>query len=271
MVDPRPSTVHNHRVPARPQSHDVEQLLRATFEEYAARRAAYYDDPALLDKLLDKNLLLFAFRGVRTSTAFVDQALPAHEASSEETMMGNAWQSAISTISPHVVGGGDLRMERDGYLWIIQLKMSPKQNSAAKAQDLRLLRDKVLNERDHHPGRRGVKPMLAFLTGPSQDRWVTHRERSRANADIHGFGYQVMAGRAFLEWVGAEHDPAALVNHLAVSAARVAAARGRTIDRLKSELGDRLRQHGLPDTIESLMRLQELPSRGRIRDAKRQT
>lgn len=233
----------------------IEQLLRGTFEDFVARRVAYYDDPRLLSKLLDRNLLLFALRGIRDVSEFVEAALAAHEAASEETMLGNVWQAAIAEVAPHVVGGGDLRMERDGELWIVQLKMSPKQNSSATAQDIRILRNKILSERDHHPGRRGVKAMMAFLTGDSQSHWMTHRSRSPANADIDGFQYQVMAGEAFFDWIGVKHDPIGLLRELQAMPERVRQAREDGAARLKAEIGALLADQGRPDSMLSIMEL----------------
>ena len=244
-------------MPSAPEPDRIEQLLRGTFEDFVARRIAYYDDPRLLPKLLDRNLLLFALRGTRDVSEFVDAALAAHEAASEETMLGNAWQAAIAEIVPHAVGGGDLRMERDGELWIVQLKMSPKQNSSAMAQDIRILRNKVLSERDHHPGRHGVKAMVAFLTGDSQSRWVTHRSRSPANADIDGFQYQVMAGEAFFSWIGVKHDPIGLLRELHTMPELVRQARAKGTARLKDELGALLADQGRPDSMLSIMELAE--------------
>jgi hypothetical protein len=244
---------------------EVDQLLRATFEEYAERRVAYYSDSSLLRKLLDRNVLLYAMRGVTSAREFVELALTAHETASEETMIGNAWQSAIARLSPHTVGGGDLRTERDGELWIVQLKMSPKQNAGAKAQDLRLLRNKLLTERDHHPGRKSVKAMMGFLTGKPRSQWVTNTNKSTANSDIYGFQYQVMVGRPFLEWVGAEYDPGLMLRSLNSVPARVRAARNMAIERLNAELRDRLEARSLDTSVESVVALQQQPFRDRQR------
>jgi hypothetical protein len=235
-------------------SDEVAELLRGAFVGYAHRRLAFYENPRLLSKVLDRNLVPFALRGVAGVDEFVEQVLAAYEAGSEETMLGNAWQAAIATL-PHTVGGGDLRTERDGDLWIVQLKTSPKQNSSAHAQDLRMLRTKLLGERDHQPGRRSVKAMMAYLTGPSEFRWVTHKERSAANQDIDGFQYQRAVGQAFLSWIGISKPLAELAMQLGGPPAQIRSARQSALVRLKRELRARLRDEGLDDDMDSIMRL----------------
>jgi hypothetical protein len=235
-------------------SDDLVQLLRIAFDDYAHKRLDFYENPRLLAKLLDRNLVPFALRGVRDADEFVGQVLPAFEAGSEETMLGNAWQAALAKL-PHTVGGGDLRTEREGELWIVQLKTSPKQNSSAHAQDLRLLRTKLLAERDHQPGRRSVKAMMAYLVGPREFRWITHKERSLANADIDGFQYQRAVGEAFLEWIGISKQLAQLAVQVDDRPAQIRLAREKALERLKTELGQRLAAAGLPPTMDSIMSL----------------
>jgi hypothetical protein len=240
---------------------EAERLLRLAFEEYAAWRVDWYQHPGLLRKLLARDLFPFVLRGTKDAFEFLEQSFFAHEAGSEETMIGNAWQAAITRISPNTVGGGDLRTERDGDLWIIQVKMSPKQNSSARAQDLRLLQNKLQRETDHQPGRKSVKAMMAYLSGEPRSQWVFHRDRSKsgANRDIDGFQYQLMVGSAFFRWLGVDYQISTLLTELRLVGANVRQAREASLKRLEAELGNRLREEQLDSSMESLMALQERP------------
>ena len=65
--------------------------------EFSAKRAAYYRDSSKINlrKLLGKDVIMFAARGVATAEEFVLEAFRACESSSEETVMGNLWQALI--------------------------------------------------------------------------------------------------------------------------------------------------------------------------------
>jgi len=244
---------------------EIQPVILATFRDYTGRRLAFYRDPEKsLSAILRKDVLLYALRGVRSSDEFVEHAFSAYESSSEETMWGNAWQEAIAKVAPNTVGGGDLRAERDGILWIIQLKLGP-QNASSQAQDIRVLQTKTRNEIDHHPGRRGVKAMYAIVRGAPRDDWKHFRSKSPANADIVGFQYQLMVGLPFLKWVSADFDPAALVEGLADSTSLIASARLQCIAALKSRLAATLRANSLGEDMASVMTLAALPTPAGVR------
>ena len=234
----------------------IQPVIVATFEAYVARRLAFYNNPRkVLNALLKKDALLYALRGIRNSDEFVEHAFPAYESSSEETVWGNAWQEAVAKVAPNTVGGGDLRTERDGILWIIQLKMGA-QNAGAEAQDIRVLQSKTRNEeREHHPGRKGVKAMYAIVRGSPRDKWKHYRARSAANADIDGFQYQLMVGIPFLEWISAEFDQSGLIRALGHLTEEVPPARSECIVQLKEMLRKRLSAAGLGDDLESVLSL----------------
>jgi hypothetical protein len=226
---------------------EVPLLLVRAFEQYVERRLAWYKSPkTVLRGILRKDGLPFALRGIQTADEFAEQAFYAHEASSEETMMGNAWQAALAAISPNSVGGGDLRTERDGTLWIIQVKLSRGQNAGAEAQDLRMLKTKLSHEiGDHHPGRKSVKAMLGFVLGPSMDQWRTYRSKSAANKDIDMFQYQYVAGRDFLRWCSAEFSHAALLASLSPMTSQMQQARDGCLRAVQSLLREKLAGAGL--------------------------
>ena len=237
----------------------VPPIIESTFTAYARSREQFYSQPeASLKHLLTKDVLLYAMRGAATADHFVDAAFPAFEAASEETVWGNTWQEAIAKIAPNTVGGGDLRTERDGELWIIQLKLG-RQNANTVAQDVRILRNKVLSERDHHPGRKSVKAMYATIRGAPTDYWTYFQGSSGANEDIHGFGYQVKTGVAFLRWISAEFDQGALLRNLDGVIGTLPGARMECIHRLKLLLDERLEAAGLPHDMAGVIALSEMP------------
>jgi hypothetical protein len=243
--------------PGDPATAPVAPLVLESFRGYLNRRLAHYERPPaqVLRTLLDKDALLYAFRGVATADEFVEQAFAAHESSSEETMWGHAWQAAIASVAPNTVGGGDLRTERDGTLWIIQLKTGTEQNSAAEAQDLRLLKTKVRQETDHHPGRKNVKAMYAIIRGKARAEWRHYKATNPANADIDGFQYEYRVGADFLTWASAAITPAAMIEPFSVEIARVKTARQRCVEDAQRLLRQRLQDQGLPHDITGVLRL----------------
>lgn len=235
---------------------EVPDLLVRSFEHYLRRRLEWYRAPkTVLRGLLRKDGLSFALRGIQTADEFAEQAFFAHEASSEETMMGNAWQATLAAISPNSVGGGDLRTERDGTLWIIQVKLSRGQNASAEAQDLRMLKTKIIAETDHHPGRKNVKAMLGFVRGPSVDEWRTYRSKSAANRDIDMFQYQYKAGTEFLEWCSAGFAHASLIASLQPLTSQMQEARTACISAVRVLLRESLTDAGLGLSMTDVLQL----------------
>lgn len=246
-----------HHAPMEPESPErVPALLITAFEAYLDRRLNWYSKPeSVLRGILKKDSLPFLFRGIQTADDFAEQAFFAHEASSEETMLGNAWQSALAAIAPNSVGGGDLRTERDGVLWIVQVKLSRGQNAGAEAQDLRMLKTKLARETDHHPGRRNRKAMLGFVRGPARSDWVTYRANSPANADIDMFQYHYMAGRDFLQWCSADFERSALLTALAPAIEQIKIARVECLARVQELLRNALAARGLGTTAQDILDL----------------
>ena len=118
--------------------------------EFSAKRAAYYRDSSKINlkKLLGKDVIMFAARGVATAEEFVLEAFRACESSSEETVMGNLWQALIAAISSDTLDTGDMMTVRDGALYVCELKSQVNTtNSASFPQELRELKDKCETQR----------------------------------------------------------------------------------------------------------------------------
>lgn len=239
-------------------------LMIAAFEDYVRQRLAYYEDrKGLLNDLLKKDATMLALRGVRTLPGFVEAAFAAHESSSEETMMGNAWQDAIARASPNAIGGGDLQVEREGLLWIVQVKSGTNtHNYGSEAQDLRVLRRKVERaSRDHHPGRRGVRPMVGIVKGDRLDKEEIYH--SEDDKDVDGFSYRRMVGQDFREWISADIAPRDLIGALGDYREALVAARSARLESLTAELIERLDARGLAHDIYGIIELKQVEEEAR--------
>jgi hypothetical protein len=233
----------------------AKERIADALERYVVQREQYYADPRLLDKLLKKDALLWVLRGARTIDDWTLLALSAHESSSEETVWGNTWQHILTSLAVNAVGAGDLLVDRDGVLWVIELKSQTNTlNSASRAQTLKVLKAKVeQHDRVRTPGRRGVKAMIGVIRGPDEDRWINHRARSREDADIDGYGYQLMVGATFREWLTGFANPVELLDEQGLLD-RIPLARAACLARLNIEVRERLSAEGLPEDVWGIFR-----------------
>ncbi len=234
-------------------SAQAREVVSRVIGDYANRRVAYYSDQNLLKKLLAKDHLLFALKGATTASEWLDLALSAHESSSEETMMGNLWQQILTALSQSV-GAGDLLVEKDDFLWVVEMKSQKTTlNSSSLAQTLRALKHKVLRHaRTRTPGRRGVKAMIGVIRGAAKDEFKTYPASTGENSDISGFQYQYVVGEPFLIWLTGMADPASLIADRLEMGQRIAAARAAGRGRLLDELRQLLSRRGLGDSMASI-------------------
>jgi hypothetical protein len=233
-------------------------FVEAAIGEYVSKRLSYYRErPGLLDDLLKKDTMLWALRGAKDTDDWVGFALAAHESSSEETMMGNAWQHILTTISSSAVGAGDLMVDRDDELWVIEMKSQTNTlNSASRAQTLKTLKRKLLEQASvRAPRRRGVRAMIGVLRGDPVDRTQTYRSTRPEDRDIDGFQYREMVGAPFRAWLTGIANPAALIGQTDTRGQTLAAAREECRSRLTAALRARLAAKGLPDNITSILDL----------------
>lgn len=236
------------------------ELVSRVFAEYAAKRLAYYRDRRdLLTDLLKKNPLLPALRGITTASGWVQEALHAHESSSEETIMGNAWQDILTQLADHAVGAGDLLIERDDRLWVVEIKSQINTlNSSSLPQTLRGLQRKVNEQRRvRTPRSRGVDAMIGVVNGSSLDEFKTFPDTADENRDIANFPYRYMVGAAFKSWLTGMANPDELMESANERSAEIAAAREACLERLRGELSVLLTLRNLPDSIESVMLLRK--------------
>lgn len=227
---------------------------------FARNRRAFYETLPLR-RLLGKDVVMFAARGVRTADEFVEDAFHAVESSSEETVMGNTWQAIVASISDDTLDAGDLMCVRDGTLWCCELKSQENTvNSSSFPQELRQLKDKVEEQRHiSRPTRLPVRAAFCVL----RTRWpldsketYTSGPYDRANRDLDGFTYRRLYGSAFWQWLVGTDGPEGLVTDTTrIDTEDVAEARAACLARLKDEMAQALDTRSLPRTIDGVLEL----------------
>jgi hypothetical protein len=208
---------------------------------------------------------MFALRGLDTPQAFVEAAFAAHESSSEEGVMANTWTDILRRLATlPVVEGGDLLVEKESVLWIVQVKNSETTfTNAARLQTFRELKERVEHHRSFSTtSRRSVEPMIGVLRGKGRDEVKTYEPKSRTrteNREIFGFRYRYVVGSSFWRWLTGRSSVVDLLPNRGPSGAALADARRRCVDRLADALRSELRTSGLPLSMDGVI---ELASRG---------
>lgn len=261
------------KVDGEPQIPDDLKLARrdslVILKEYQERRIWWYDNLKLPD-VLRKDIAMFAARGITTADQFLEESFRAVESSSEETMMGTHWQRILATISKETFDTGDLTTERDGALWVCEVKSQRNTtNSSSFPQELRSLRTRQEEiSRRRRSKNQPVKAAYCVLRddrkrgkGVDENRVFPTDDVLKENADLSGFEYRYITGKQFWGWLtGFESEVALLMplEDLQHDGHWVAVARERSKDRLKQELHLKLAEFGLDNTIDDVVRLRDL-------------
>lgn len=236
---------------------------------YQERRIWWYETLKLFD-VLQKDIAMFAARGVATADQFLEEAFKAKESSSEETMMGTHWQQILATISKETFDTGDLTTERDGAIWVCEVKSQTNTtNSSSFPQELRSLRTRQQEiSRRKRSKNQQVKAAYCVLRdgrnkgkGVDENRVFPSDDVLKENVDLAGFEYRYISGKQFWGWLtGFESEVALLMplGNLHSGGHKVAVARGEAIDRLKRELHLKLAEFGLDNTIDDVVKLRDL-------------
>ncbi len=255
--------------------------------EFAQKRIAWYGDASKVNlrKLLAKDVIMFAARGVASADEFVAEAFRACESSSEETVIGNTWQAVIAAISSDTLDTGDMMTVRDGALWVCELKSQANTvNSSSFPQELRELKDKcAAQERFRRASGQPVRPAFCVLRNPRPvDEVRVYRADPRdlpnrdidgfeyrylagdafwPNRDIDGFEYRYLAGDAFWLWLTGFDSVEGLVADVDLIANEgVVEARAACLERLRAEMREALAAHGLGETMNDVLKLKKLLS-----------
>ncbi len=233
-------------------------------------RIDYYtkrDKWITLDDILSKDILMFAARGVWTSEDFVREAFHAKESSSEETVMGNTWQAFIGEMADNAIDTGDLTAERDGAIWLCELKSQKNTvNSASFPQEIRDLKRKVeIQNRYRRARKQPIRAAYCILrSNKSVDEMRVYHPTDdiSANRDIDGFEYRWLEGKAFWLWLADVDEPAGLIEDASpIKVHNIVELRERSIQRVTKDMNDALDEHGLSHDINGILELKRIRSR----------
>lgn len=230
---------------------------------FSAKRTAWYRDQRSinLEKLLCKDVVMFAAKGISTAEAFVEEAFRACESSSEETVMGNTWQAIIAGISSDTLDTGDMMTVRDGCLYVCELKSQTNTtNSSSFPQELRELKDKCeAQRRFKRASGQEVCPAFCVLRNKKPiDEWRIYEPdpRDTPNQDIRGFRYRYLAGAAFWQWLTGFDSVEGLVDDLSrIELGEIESSRQECIQRLQNEMKDALEEKNLGNSISDVLEL----------------
>ncbi len=234
--------------------------------EFARNRISWYEDRGKinLSKLLSKDVVMFAARGVETAEEFVSEAFRACESSSEETVMGTTWQSIIAAISSDTLDTGDMMTVRDVALYVCELKSQTNTtNSSSFPQELRELKDKCeAQKRFRRASNQEVLPAFCVLrNNKAIDEWRAFDPDARdiANQDIRGFKYRYLAGSAFWRWLTGFDSVEGLVDDInRIDVGQVRQARAACVVRLQEEMAEALSANNLESSISDVLELKRL-------------
>lgn len=233
------------------------------FANFAENRIAWYGDAkkVSLKHLLNKDVLMFAARGVLTADEFIEEAFHALESSSEETVMGNLWQRTIAAISDKTLDAGDFITEKPEALWVCEVKSQTNTtNSTSIVQELRNLKAKAEEMGRYKRGsNKPIKCAFCVIRGQrcDEDRvFELNPARPKENADLKGFEYRYLVGSAFWEWLTSYKSANELVDSIGdLQVAKVRQAREACLARLKAEMAEALEAKKLGATMEDVLKL----------------
>ena len=245
------------------------EIAYSKLSEFSLNRTGYYRDRSKINlkKLLGKDVVMFAARGIDNARDFVEEAFRACESSSEETVMGNTWQSIITAISSDTLDTGDMMTVRDGALYVCELKsQSNTTNSASFHQELRELKDKCeAQRRFKRASKQEVKPAFCVLRNNKsidEERTYHPDDRDQANRDLDGFRYRYLAGSAFWRWLTGFDSVEGLVDDISqIAIGDVKRAREECRARLQKEMSDALAKHDLGTSMEDVLELKRIMQR----------
>ncbi len=242
---------------------------RAIAREYQQNRIEWYSHKVKFSNLLKKDIAMFGLRGAASATEYLEEAFRAAESSSEETVMGHTWQRMLSAISEQTLDTGDLTTVRDDTLWVCELKAQTNTtNSSSFPQELRALRTRMeeLTSR-HRASKQPVKAAYCVLrdsrfsgNGIDESRVFQSGDVARENRDLDGFEYRYITGKSFWQWLTGYDSEIVLLMPLsdfAVESQEVRSAREHALTSLTAELLGLLRQHGLSNTLDDLVKLRD--------------
>lgn len=228
-------------------------------KEYQANRIKWYAT-VKLKKLLEKDLMIYVARGANSPEELITEAFRAAESSSEETVMGKIWQRIIAQISTDTIDSGDLTTQRDGAIWVCEVKSQTNTtNSSSLPQELRSLRVRM-NEISRRR-RASNQPVMAALCvtrdSKAKDEIRTFSSSQEETKDLEGFKYRYITGEKFWRWLTDYPSAIGLLMPLSdlEGGDKVAKAREQALKRLHDELTTLLDLHNLDKGVDGIVNL----------------
>ena len=239
------------------------EVVYAALSQFASERSCWYkNDKAInLKSLMEKDIVMFAARGVETADDFVVEAFHAKESTSEETVIGSLRQKICSAVSADTLDTGDMTTLRDGDLYICELKSQANTtNSSSFPQELRELKDKCeAMSRFRRASNQRILPAFCVMRNKKAiDEWrtFTPSARDKANTDLSGFRYRYLAGAGFWNWlIGMDSVDDLIADFAHVDLGDVREAREECISRLKREMSEALKEEGLGHSMNDVLEL----------------
>lgn len=239
------------------------ETMYEELSKFAAKRKRWYEDKRAinLSLLMQKDVVMFASRGVADADEFVLEAFRAKESTSEETVMGTLRQEICAAVSADTLDTGDMTTQREGDIYVCELKSQPNTvNSSSFPQELRELRDKCETlKRFRRAGRQRVLPAFCVMRSPKPvDEWRVYHpaERDTVNADLDGFEYRYLSGSSFWNWlIGLDSVDDLIADFANVNLDGVVEARRACIDRLRAEMHLALAEEGLGTSMNDVLEL----------------
>lgn len=236
----------------------AKDIVAKALSDYADKRARRYGTLQLRE-LVEKDLLMMTLRGVPTAKKLLEQAFLAWESSSEETHMGGTAQEVAIALSTGAIDLGDILIERDGSLWVVEVKSQTNTvNSRSLPRIIQVLKRRVDQYSRYQPSRRReVRAMIGVLRGEANDEVLRYRALNHLDQDINGFEYRYLVGRSFWLWLTNRPSMFSLVGDTSSQTTTITRARDACFSRLSEELASWLDACGEPDTASALLNLVE--------------
>ena len=242
---------------------DQRQVVYDALSKFAAKRCEWYKSSRSINlkSLMEKDVVMFASRGVMTADEFVIEAFHAKESTSEETVMGTLRQEICASVSADTLDTGDMTTLRDGDLYMCELKSQKNTtNSSSFPQELRELRDKCeMMSRFKRASNQKILPAFCVMrSNKPVDEWrvYTSNNRDQANKDLDGFRYRYLAGAGFWNWlIGMDSVDDLIEDFGNINLGDVRVARASCIDRLQREMSEALEAAGLGHTMNDVLEL----------------
>ncbi|TAK81023.1 MAG: hypothetical protein EPO16_00460, partial [Dehalococcoidia bacterium] len=178
--------------------------------------------------------------------------------SSEETHMGDCIQKIATDLAERAIDLSDLIVEKDGDLWIVEVKSQTNTLTGRFRNALRRELKQRVDEFSKPKRARGgrVRALIGVVRGDAVDQEIVCEFPAGDEwADLNGFTYSYKVGKPFWEWLTGRPGIGSLIDAIPAEAAKVADARAACRPRLHQELEALLAARGEERGILAVLKL----------------